>query len=228
MIRPPILVFLCSLMLSRRIASLSLSCGTGHRRQFLMHTSASTTLLISYGSAASGVQLPADDEILSTITGVKYRDDRIGQGDALSRGDVVVLHLQGIRRDGSIFLNTRDQGRPILHKVGSAQAFDFSGNKSSQRAVVTMGVEDALRGMKLGGVRRIVVPSALAYGHAGVSRYDAMKMGLILPIPRDEFLRYELELLRCVDLPTANNGLSREVCCTEPNYPCQTESTDGD
>ena len=175
----------------------------------------------------NGVQLPTDEEIQSTLTGVQYRDDRVGQGAAVSKGDVLVLHLKGVRRDGSIFLDTRKDGKPLLHKFGSAQDFDFSGGKSSQRPAVTLGVEDAMRGMKLGGIRRIVVPSALAYGNAGVSRYDAMKMGLILPVPRNELLRYELELLRCVDLPASGNGLSSQACCTEPNYPCPTDAPDG-
>ena len=71
---------------------------------------------------------------------------------------------------------------------------------------MTIGLEDGIlaagnNSMRLGGVRRIVVPSPLAYGHAGVSRYDALQMGLLQPIPRDELLRYEVELLRCIDVP---------------------------
>ena len=222
--RIPALLALCSLLLARRAVSLSLTTGT--RRQFLIHTPTSVGLLIFGGVAANGVQLPTDDEIQSTLSGVQYRDDRIGQGGALSKGDLVVLHLQGVRRDGSIFLDTRRQGRPLLHKIGTSESFAFSGKKSSQRPAVTLGVEDAMRGMKLGGIRRIVVPSALGYGYDGVSRYDAMKMGLLVPIPRDELLRYELELLRCVDLPAGDNGLTRQACCTEPNYPRKTDSPD--
>lgn len=215
-------------MIVERVASLAFSRSDlqPHRRHFLIQVPASAAFLLTSGSRANGVQLPSDDEIQSTITGVQYRDDRVGQGAAVSKGDVLVLHLQGVRRDDSIFLDTREEGKPLLHKFGSAQDFDFSGGKSSQRPPVTLGVEDAMRGMRLGGIRRIVVPSALAYGNAGVSRYDAMKMGLILPIARDELLRYELELLRCVNLPASDNGLSSQACCTEPNYPCPTDAPD--
>ena len=218
----PFILIIVSLIFQR---AAGLSFSNLQRRHFLSQAPA-TALLLSGSTAVQGVPLPTEDEIQSTITGVQYRDDRIGHGAEVSKDDVLVLHLQGLTRDGSIFLDTREQGKPILHKLGSVPDFDFFGGNSSRRPAVTLGVEDGIRGMKLGGVRRMIVPSPLAYGHAGVSRYDAMKMGLIKPIPRDEMLRYEVEILRCVDLPASNNGLSSQACCTEPNYPCQTDTDD--
>ena len=194
------------------------------RRRTLFETSGAFLYLLA--PPAQAVQLPSDSEIQSTITGVQYRDDRIGNGPVVSKDEVLVMHIQGLTRDGSVFLDTREKGKPLLHKLGTVQDFDFFGGDSSKRLAVTLGVEDGLRGMKLGGVRRLVVPSPLGYGHAGVSRYDAMRMGLLKPIPRDEMLRYEVELLRCVDLPATNNGLVSQACCTEPNYPCKTSDPD--
>lgn len=166
------------------------------------------------------------DEIQETITGVQYRDDRVGSGPDVSPKDVLVMHIQGLNRDGSIIVDTRSQGKPVLHQLGSVQDFELFGGNSGQRPVVTLGIEDGIRGMKLGGIRRMVVPGPLAYGHAGVSRYDAMRMGLLKPVPRDEMLRYEVELLRCVDVPAPDRGLVAQACCTEPNYPCKTETED--
>jgi len=195
-----------------------------HRRSILRHGTVAAFLSFLPPSPARAVQLPTDNEITKTLTGVQYRDDRIGNGPVVSKDDVLVLHIQGLTRDGSVFLDTRGQGKPLLHKLGSVPDFEFFGGKTGERPAITMGVEDGLRGMRLGGVRRLVVPSPLAYGHAGVSRYDAMKMGLLKPIPRDEMLRYEVELLRCVDLPGSDNGLVSQACCTELNYPCKTDS----
>ena len=180
--------------------------------------------------AAEAVVLSTDDEIQKTITGVQYRDDRIGSGPPVSNKDVLVLHLQGLTRNGNVIVDTRAQGKPILHQLGSVQDFDFFGGDSGKRPIVTMGIEDGIRGMRLGGVRRMVVPSPLGYGHAGVSRYDAMRMGLLQPVPRDEILRYEVELLQCVDVPAPDTGLVglvAQACCTEPNYPCQTDASNG-
>ena len=171
------------------------------------------------------------DEIRTTITGVQYRDDRIGQGPLVEKNDVVVMHLQGLRRDGSVIVDTRNNnnGQPLLHQMGSVIDFDVFGGDSSKRPVVTLGIEDGIRGMRYGGIRRMVVPAPLGYGHAGVSRYDAMRMGLLKPVPRDEMLRYQVELLRCMDPPSPmetvrESGFTAQICCTEPNYPCKTDT----
>lgn len=172
--------------------------------------------------------------IQSTITGVQYRDERIGNGPVVSNKDVVVMHLQGQTRSGNVIIDTKNQGQPILHQIGSVTDYNFFGGKSSKRPIVTLGIEDGLRGMKEGGIRRIVIPGPLGYGHAGVSRYDAMQMGLLNPIPRDEILAFQVELLRCVDVPISIDGddndssssveLVAQACCSEPDYPCKTPS----
>jgi FKBP-type peptidyl-prolyl cis-trans isomerase len=195
-------------------------------RRHLFKATPAVAALIAGTSSASAVILEPE-EIQKTITGVQYRDDRVGSGPEISPKDVLVMHIQGMTRDGSIIVDTRADGRPILHQLGSVQDFEFFGGDSGKRPIVTLGVEDGMRGMKWGGVRRIVVPSPLAYGSAGVSRFDAMRMGLKRPVPRDEMLRYEVELLRCLDVTSTDTGLVAQACCTEPNYPCNTE-TDSD
>ena len=182
------------------------------------------------------VQDNPKSNIQSTITGVQYRDERIGKGPVVLNKDVVVMHLQGQTRSGNVIVDTRNQGKPILHQIGSVTDYDFFGGKSSRRPIVTIGIEDGLRGMKEGGIRRIVVPGPLGYGHAGVSRYDAMQMGLLNPIPRDEILAFEVELLRCVDVPIRIDGddndrsngveLVAQACCSEPDYPCKTSTNE--
>lgn len=83
--------------------------------------------------------------------------------------------------------------------------------------------------------RRFVVPSSSAYGRAGVSRYDAFKMGLLNPVPRDEDLIYDIELLRCSTMEVSTGKKSGaagdgdgnvktqqvQACCIEDNYPCK-------
>jgi len=144
-------------------------------------------------------------------------------------------------------------GTPILYTLGTAQDFDTFGGDSSARGRVTQGVEDtilsrgllaewnggadeslesvrqAIEPMREGGVRRVLVPSALAYGNSGVSRYDAFEMGLMKPVPRDQMIVYEVELLRCLSVELEVPGDATEVrmqsvqaCCTEENYPCNT------
>jgi hypothetical protein len=199
-----------------------------------------------------------DDSRIYTLTfGVQFREARVGTGLPITKmSETVLLHLRALTRDGSVLFDSRlDQdGSPMLYRLGSAQDFDYSGGDSSKRSKVTQGVEDAIlsRGtatwqgsegrqavepMRLGGIRLAVVPAPLAYGHAGVSRYDAFRMGLRTAVPRDEVMRYEIELLRCLTIPieiqppatealgdTIQAPITRmvEACCTEENFPCKT------
>jgi len=155
---------------------------------------------------------------------------------------------------GTLASTTGNGGSPIVYTLGTTQDFDTFGGDSSTRSKVTQGVEDtilsrgllaawngvdtgsldsvrqAMEPMREGGVRRVLVPASLAYGNSGVSRYDAFKMGLMKPVPRNEMIVYEIELLRCLngemDVPQDSSDVgvrkaSVRACCTEDRYPCK-------
>jgi FKBP-type peptidyl-prolyl cis-trans isomerase len=218
--------FFCLLFNSR---SLALQQSARARRSFLTSSAQQSLVFLPLLLQQQQAQAFTDEDLQNVnklITGVQYRDDYIGGGSQVKNDDTVVMHVKALRRDGSVFLDTRETDRPLLHKFGTIVDYEFFGGNSSKRSQVTIGLEDGIlaagnNSMRLGGVRRIVVPSPLAYGHAGVSRYDALQMGLLQPIPRDELLRYEVELLRCIDVPIGD-GNTAQACCTEPNYPCKT------
>ena len=84
--------------------------------------------------------------------GVQYADVSPGRGDAVVGKDSrVTVDLVGrlVGRQGWTFENTRDDDDPYRLSLG--------------RGDVIEGLEAGLQGMRVGGVRRIVVPSALAY-----------------------------------------------------------------
>jgi hypothetical protein len=191
------------------------------RRAFLTTSSAIVAWLPRPSTAVTEEDLL---NIHKLPTGVQYRDDRIGNGDLVKRDDSVILQVKGILRDGSVFLDTTNT-TPILHRIGSTVEYryltgDFSGSQSSK---VNLGLEDGIVGMHRGGIRRIFVPCTMGYGNAGVSRYDAYRMGLQRAIPRNEILRYEVELLQCSMISNAkSSGTEILACCSEVNYPCST------
>jgi len=210
-----------------------------NRRLFILDSTAKYLLIgssiLSSPQTANAVENNNETElsgITKLLTGVQYSDTRIGKGDTIQISDTIVLHLRALLRDGSVLFDTREyeDGRPMMYQVGSSENDSFLGGNGSTRSKVTQGVEDAIlsRGagkpMASGGVRKMVVPGPLAYGNAGVSRYDAFQMKLRKGVPRDEILRYEVEILRCLnaDLPFTTEKKA-EVCCVESNFPCKVE-----
>ena len=56
------------------------------------------------------------------------------------------------------------------------------GGSAGRKPLVTIGLEDAIaaaggNAMREGGVRKVLVPAALAYGTAAMSRFDAQQSG---------------------------------------------------
>jgi len=72
-----------------------------------------------------------------------------GTGDTVQPGATITAHYTGARcTDGVIFQSSHDLGRPLTFPLGG----------------VIAGWTAGVPGMKVGGVRRLVIPAALAYG----------------------------------------------------------------
>lgn len=74
-----------------------------------------------------------------------------GSGDAVPEGATITAHYTGaLVADGTIFQSSHDFGKPI--------SFPLAG--------VIPGWTKGVPGMKIGGTRRLVIPSHMAYGAA--------------------------------------------------------------
>jgi len=91
--------------------------------------------------------------------GIRYYELRVGGGDAPRPGDLVVIDLQGrVAGGGEAFVDTFGEGkRPLALVMGS---------RPYTRGMCE-GVEYALRSMRAGGKRRVVVPPGLGFGDDG-------------------------------------------------------------
>jgi peptidylprolyl isomerase len=94
-----------------------------------------------------------DKKVVTTATGLKYIDEKEGTGRAAKVGDTVVVHYTGTFKDGKKFDSSRDRDRPFPVRLGAGE--------------VIRGWEEGLIGMKAGAKRKLIIPSALAYGPAG-------------------------------------------------------------
>jgi FKBP-type peptidyl-prolyl cis-trans isomerase len=106
-----------------------------------------------------------------TASGLKYVDLKVGEGDEARSGKVIELHFTGWLENGTKFESSRDRGEPLKFKLGVG--------------TVIKGWDEGLAGMRVGGKRKLLVPSALGYGKQGAG-------GLI---PPNANLVFEVELL---------------------------------
>ncbi len=104
---------------------------------------------------------------------VSVEDVVEGEGDTVKTGDTVMVHYTGLlKSDGSVFDTSYTRGVPFIFNVGSGQ--------------VIKGWDEGLVGMRVGGKRKLDIPSSLAYGETGAG--DGV-------IPPNADLIFEIELL---------------------------------
>ena len=109
--------------------------------------------------------------IITTASGLVIEDTLVGQGAAASAGRDIVVHYAGWLADGTQFDSSREKQDPFEFTLGKKEVID--------------GWEEGLRGMKVGGKRKLTVPPALGYGQDGAGD----------TIPPNETLTFEVELL---------------------------------
>ncbi|WP_338866587.1 FKBP-type peptidyl-prolyl cis-trans isomerase [Myxococcus stipitatus] len=76
----------------------------------------------------------------------------VGTGDEATNGARVQVHYTGYLPDGKMF-ETSEGKAPIAFNLGLGQVID--------------GWDQGLLGMRVGGKRRLIIPSALGYGAQG-------------------------------------------------------------
>lgn len=106
-----------------------------------------------------------------TATGLRYTEIAIGTGETPKFGEKVTIHYTGYLMDGKKFDSSKDRYKAYTFKVGSGTTLK--------------GWEEGVLTMKVGGKRRLVVPSELAYGERGVQG----------SIPPNATVVFEIELL---------------------------------
>ena len=93
------------------------------------------------------------DKVVTTKSGLKYQELKEGTGEEAKKGDVVTVHYTGTLKDGKKFDSSVDRGKPFTVQIGVGQ--------------VIKGWDEGIPGMKVGGKRKLIIPSDLAYGPQG-------------------------------------------------------------
>jgi len=107
---------------------------------------------------------------ISSVPELLIEDLEVGTGDEATPGSTVTVHYTGaLCKNGTIFQSSHDFGKPIT--FGLSQ--------------VIQGWTEGVPGMKVGGMRRLTIPSEMAYG----SKRAASN------IPPNSDLVFDIELL---------------------------------
>ena len=108
---------------------------------------------------------------VTTSSGLKYIDEIIGYGNSPEVGDMVTVHYTGTLEDGTKFDSSVDRNQPFQFEIGVGR--------------VIKGWDEGVLTMKIGGKRKLIIPSELGYGSSGAG--DA--------IPPNATLIFEVELV---------------------------------
>lgn len=110
---------------------------------------------------------------LSSVTSLQIIDTVEGSGDAVAPGATITAHYTGaLCKDGTIFQSSHDFGEPITFALNQ----------------VITGWQEGVPGMKIGGIRRLIIPSDLAYGSVRAAAN----------IPPNSDLVFDIELVAIV------------------------------
>jgi len=98
-------------------------------------------------------------------------DERVGTGEEATVGKKVTVNYLGTLTDGTKFDSSYDRGTPFSFSLGAGE--------------VIAGWDQGVAGMKVGGKRKLTIPSSLGYGAQGIPGV----------IPGGATLVFEVELL---------------------------------
>lgn len=140
---------------------------------------------------AGSSQLPTPDQFYlyeeyASSESALYADITAGSGNTVKPGDTVAVVYKGWLTNGELFDQspTNDQGQ--------TEAFSFKLGAGQ----VIRGWEQGIVGMKVGGERRLVIPSEFGYGKQGNQI-----------IPPDSMLIFDVYVYQIVDQANPESGL---------------------
>lgn len=129
------------------------------------------TMLMLTSFFGVGGSMAENNQEVTMPSGLKYLDQVVGTGDAAVAGKTVSVHYTGWLENGKKFDSSVDRGQPFSFPLGAGQ--------------VIKGWDEGVQGMKVGGKRKLTIPSDLGYGSRGAG-------GVIPPNAR---LIFDVELL---------------------------------
>jgi peptidylprolyl isomerase len=138
------------------------ACGDDEKESGSGDTAAATTETQGKEAAAAPTEISTNLEAKPEIgkpsgdppTELEQEDVVVGKGKAAKEGDTVTVHYVGVNfSTGDQFDSSWDRGEPATFQLAQGQLID--------------GWVQGMKGMKVGGRRKLVIPPDLGYGAQG-------------------------------------------------------------
>lgn len=119
----------------------------------------------------NSMQQPTQAAEVTTPSGLKYVDLKVGTGESPKQGQTVVVHYTGWLTNGQKFDSSVDRAEPFEFLIGTGS--------------VIRGWDEGVMTMKVGGKRKLIIPAELGYGARGAGGV----------IPPNATLVFEVDLI---------------------------------
>jgi peptidylprolyl isomerase len=130
---------------------------------------------LAWVGAPTSAMAQAAGATVTTPSGLKISDSKVGTGATPKTGQICVMHYTGWLYEGGAkgkkFDSSLDRGQPFEFPIGRHQ--------------VISGWDEGVATMKVGGKRTLIIPPELAYGARGAGGV----------IPPNATLIFDVELL---------------------------------
>lgn len=154
------------------VGGIFLLTNKNNKNQVLQTEAQSANIETIVEPATTPVATVSGVKTMDKVTELQIVDEKIGTGDEAVVGKTITVNYAGKLTDGTEFDSSYGRGTPFSFKLGAGQVIE--------------GWDKGFAGMKVGGKRKLTIPSSMAYGDDGIPG----------AIPGGATLIFEVELLQ--------------------------------